>query len=239
MTAAGRAARRWFALPLCAGTALATFGIPSFDAKGDTRRFTAEDRLPIARGPDLLAEPITLPDCPGLVIREWRSSPYALQQTTPSDAARRTLNELCKLANERYPVFIEQTYGGDRPSFAIDVQAFIMPANSDKDGKLFRNLNDGVFRFKSLFSDCCYWGFYAYKINLLFLRNDVLAMDKATGELKPNKFFRRTFLHEYAHVQNKQSGVLLTGVGKRRNRRSSTTRRSWPSARGPATIAGT
>jgi len=32
---------------------------------------------------------------------------------------------------------------------------------------------------------------------------------------------------------------VLTGVEKRRNRRSPATRRSWPSARDPATIAGT
>lgn len=152
----------------------------------------------LPRVAERLPQTISMSECSGVRIVEWRGTPQ-WSFTNKSDDGIRVIEKACKLAYSRYPSFlIKKNLSFTEEPFLIDVA--LMPANTLVDGKFPRNLNDTSGRFKTVQPNCCSWGIYDAPTSFLFLRNDPIYIhDEVTST---NKYFVRTFLHEFAHVMN-------------------------------------
>ncbi len=161
-----------------------------------------KDYAPEPKYSELLDIPITLSNCLGVKIVEWKTSKHDVKGTGFSETNIAHINELCLLAITKYPEFIKLKFNEDI-SASVSVTVSVLPADITKDGMDFRNLNDIKFGFSKVWKDCCYWGFYMHKINHFFIRNDVTI--GSSHMLNSN--FKRTFLHEFCHAQNALSGI--------------------------------
>ncbi|MGH7435863.1 MAG: hypothetical protein ACRENE_09325 [Polyangiaceae bacterium] len=164
----------------------------------------AQDALP--RSGERLAIPIRLAHCP-MPIVEWRSTGALAVETSPSRRALEVVDAACARAFESYGAFLRSKHLPQPFARPDGLPAMsILPANVALDGRSSRALNDVTTRFEAVAPGCCYWGLYVESLNHLFLRNDPLTRD-ASGDLRPNPRFVRTFTHEIAHVLGMRLGV--------------------------------
>jgi hypothetical protein len=184
----------------------------------------AFDMAPLSE--ERLTQPLPIDGCP-LTIVEWKTSSSQPSTTSRSPEALAYIGRLCKTALEKYPQFVESRYDYHVPRLlkaSVHATASILPANVLLDGKQYRNLNDFAYRFSTVKEGGWLWGYYHYRMRHVFLRNDILAQSSAQlasnsgGPISttcPHEMFRRTFLHEMAHVLNHQWGLLETKLGNR------------------------
>jgi hypothetical protein len=167
-------------------------------------RVSRFDALP--RAPELLAQPIELPQC-GMRILEWRSSDAMHDETTPSPEAIAFIDETCARAAARYGEFLKSKKLQTKRSSPEFLPAIsVLPGNVLLDGKSGRALNDLPNRFEAVAPGCCYWGLYVDGLNHLFVRNDPL-LREGSGKLVHNMRFARTMTHEMSHVLSARLGV--------------------------------
>lgn len=147
-----------------------------------------------------LASPISL-ECDQITVIEWKPSKYFNDISKPSEEGKKALNQLCKKAIDRYPAFLQyRNLRYQRNPIKLNVS--LLPANIKLDGTAFRNLNDVEHRFRQSVDACCYWGLFVDVTSSLYLRNDPIIIEN--NKITIYKYFARTFLHEMAHVFNKQ-----------------------------------
>ena len=151
---------------------------------------------------ELLPVPIPLA-CAGIQVDEWRGDSNFLNLTSPSPEGIARLNELCALAIRSYPRFARQNHLKFTAT-QIDLKISLIPADTEADGFLPRNLNDPA-RMKTInpsVGQIPIWGVYNFPSKRLLIRNDVVNF--VNGKSEHNGYFEQTYLHELLHVMNDQ-----------------------------------
>ena len=131
-----------------------------------------------------LDNPITLPDCPGLVIQEWRGS-------TPTPIERIRLNALCKLAMENFEPFLQKHNLNKRHNRSFAWGGSIIP-----DGKCYRCMNDTKYRFAQRSLKQELYGYTGKWERWLFTVNNT-----------NSNYYRTIFTHELWHALSMHYGV--------------------------------
>lgn len=165
------------------------------------------ERLPVA---------ISLSDCSGVKIIEWRGSKGYERSSTPSETSVNALNQICARARANFFKFIHS-----KGYVALSLDGFhqdvcLMPADIHRDGRLARNLNDVTFRFKNrddkeftpngqLYS---IWGYTNYNKDTMFMWSMVLNENSSV-----NQKFATIFSHELFHAMSHYSKLYLNYRG--------------------------
>jgi hypothetical protein len=192
----------FFLLPEKNNCVLEPVVLSSLDKKNNIIKIDPkiESPDPFTMGPwpsEALATPISLKDCPGIQIIEWRTS----FGEEISQKAINVLNDTCKKVLEAFPKFTSKI------NIRYNLSDFkesicLMPYQKDQYGLEVRNLNDSVFRFKN--REKTYdsngklnliWGYTDIKSKTIFVRNFVLTEDGLV-----NNNFVKVFSHELYHA---------------------------------------
>lgn len=153
---------------------------------------------------ELLTKTIKL-QCPGMEVDEWRPDSHYPQFTSKTNEGIEAINKYCKLALEKYPLFLKER----DLKFSISpivVKISLISANIYLDGKKPRNLNDANGRMYFLTPEHYIWGNWNSPHNRMFVRNDPVYF--VNKKAIPNKYWQRTFLHEMVHVLNEYYHVI-------------------------------
>lgn len=184
-----------------------------------TPNLTDIDSLPT----ETLPEPITLEDCPGVQIVEWRPTNHFESTTGPSIKAISVLNKTCKKAVKGFYEFLSVKHLSKQNYFAQFTQKIcLMPARIDRGGNEIRNLNDSSFRFQkrkiNYTSDGIKYivsGWTQYDNETIFIMNDVLKDD---GSI--NDKFITVFSHELFHAMAFRYNIVTDLSGKKNDEQS-------------------
>lgn len=162
---------------------------------------------------ELLAEPIDLPECPGIRIIEWRGTAGRTASTRPSTAAIRVIDCVCDAARRGFDDFVARQGIPTTKHSALHADVCLLPADA-RSGEEYRNLNDVTWRFRSRsFAHAGsalprVWGYHQRSTQTVYLRNDVFNEDGT-----PNRRFETVFAHEMFHALSYESGLYERHAG--------------------------
>jgi uncharacterized protein YggT (Ycf19 family) len=155
-----------------------------------------------------LKKPIRLNDlCKQVKIVEWRSTPGWKKSTTLTPKAITVVDKTCNLVVKRFYSFvISKKYNPKHIIFKASLS--FIPADMDRDGAGFRNLNDIKNRFALRSMKYPLWGYYHRVLNWTWVRNDVF-----NDNLTINIGFIRVLAHELFHALSSNTGVYSQHSG--------------------------
>lgn len=175
--------------------------------------------IPLAN--EKLAQVLTLTGvCKDVKIVEWRPTPGFALSTSYSANALQLLNQTCqKAVNNFYSFLIKEGWHlPKKDNFAQSIA--LMPANLQRHGADYRNLNDSFFRFFSRTKEydedgdvIAIWGYQQRAINYIYIRNDVYLDDGKHF----NSRFVTIFSHELGHALSNYYGVYSLHKGNKNN----------------------
>lgn len=170
---------------------------------------------------ELLSQPITLADCPGVKIIEWRPTPFK-NETNINEKSIKVASKVCALAIKNFIPFVRSINRYAFQTGELKQSLCLMPAD-DSDGTKARNLNDIKFRFanrpktfgrRGVIRDV--WGYTEYATNNIYLRNDPLVIEynfvngQPVISYKVNPDFITVLAHEFFHAMSYQWGLYET-----------------------------
>lgn len=133
-----------------------------------------------------LANPLTMTDCPRVIIVEWRASKGYENRTKYSKKALTALNDTCKKVLDQFPKFVKSKklkFSTVNGKFSHKVS--IIPGQKQFQGSEPRNLNDLTGRFKNRYSEYDadgnpypIFGYTSFVLKHTFLRNDLLTANE-------------------------------------------------------------
>lgn|GEM_PF-3223162 len=162
---------------------------------------------------ELLAEPIDLPECPGIRIIEWRVTAGHTASTRPSAAAIRIIDRVCDAARRGFDDFVTRQGIPTTRRSPLHADVCLLPADA-RSGEDYRNLNDVTWRFRSrTFAHegsalPRVWGYHQRSTQTVYVRNDVFNEDGT-----PNRGFETVFAHEMFHALSYGSGLYERHAG--------------------------
>lgn len=156
-------------------------------------------------GDELLYPQITLQDCYGVKIVEWRPTVGWEGTSSPGPETIKIINDTCKLARSQFFHFLnDQNLKWETPQTQFVQHLCLMPARLDRHGDEHRNLNDINNRFASRprrfnndGSVQITWGFAEHVTQNIYIRNDVLTDDDYM-----NSRFVTILAHELYHAMS-------------------------------------
>ena len=174
---------------------------------------------------ELLAEPIALPECPGIRIIEWRATPGHAASTRPSAAAIGVIDRVCDAARRGFDAFVTRQGIATTRLAALHADVCLLPADA-RSGEDYRNLNDVTWRFRSrTFAHegsalPRVWGYHQRSTQTVYVRNDVFNEDGT-----PNRRFETVLAHEIFHALSYGSGLYERRAGDKDAEEEATARR--------------
>lgn len=166
---------------------------------------------------EMLPEPIRLKDsCKEVKVVEWKPTPGYERFTSPSKKSIRILNQVCNLAVSKFRSFVtKRGYHLSNKALTLKQSVSILPADLDRSGSEYRNLNDIEFRFFNRSKEFdengkayAIWGYFQRHESFIYVRNDVL---DDNGDR--NKEFEKVFAHELFHAMSYTNGVYQQHKG--------------------------
>lgn len=154
--------------------------------------------------------------CANVKVVEWRPTPGFLSSTSYSANALQILDQTCQKAVSNFHAFLVQDgwHVESRSEFSQSVS--LMPADLNRHGEAYRNLNDASFRFFSRTKEyedgqvVAIWGYHQRATKYIYIRNDVYRDDK-----KVNNSFKTVFAHELGHALSNYYGIYSSHKGNK------------------------
>ena len=133
---------------------------------------------------ELLDQSLTIPNCSGLIIREWRGE----FDNTDLDK----LGEICKLTQDSFHSFLAQNRLEPQHDRPFNWSISIIP-----DGQCYRCMNDVKYRFRYRFVPQEVWGYTGRNERYTFTVNNIQMT-----------LYKTIFTHELFHAMSMHYGIF-------------------------------